>query len=76
MKIGNCLLMNIDVYRFLKNSPTNCLIHASNHFADCKHLCRSKGSITSSGQVINEHDCRKGNITHNWNCIPTTATKL
>ena len=76
MKIGNCLLMNIDVYRFLKNSRTNCLIHASNHFADCKHLCGSKGSITSSGQVTNEHDCRKGIITHNWNCIPTTATKL
>ena len=37
---------------------------------------RSGISSTSSGQVTNEHDCRKGNITHNWNCIPTTATKL
>ncbi|CAH3190537.1 unnamed protein product [Porites evermanni] len=43
---------------------------------DCNHWCRSTGSITSSGQVTNEHDCSKSNITHNWNCIPTTTTEL
>ncbi|CAH3177130.1 unnamed protein product [Porites evermanni] len=42
---------------------------------DCNHWCRSTGSI-SYGQVTNEHDCSKSNITHNWNCIPTTTTKL
>ncbi|CAH3193525.1 unnamed protein product, partial [Porites evermanni] len=43
---------------------------------DCNHWCRSRGSITSCGQVTNEHDCSKSNITHNWKCIPTTTTKL
>ena len=63
--------------RFLqKIPPTKCLILAFIHFADCNHWCRSKGSITSSGQVTNEHDCSNSNITHNWKCIPTTTTKL
>ncbi|CAH3182026.1 unnamed protein product [Porites lobata] len=43
---------------------------------DCKHLCHSTGSITRFGQVTNEHDCSRSNITNNWNCIPTTATKF
>ena len=59
-----------------KIPPTKCLILAFIHFADCNHWCRSKGSITSSGQVTNEHDCSNSNITHNWKCIPTTTTKL
>ncbi|CAH3192318.1 unnamed protein product [Porites evermanni] len=42
---------------------------------DCNHWCRSTGLI-SYGQVTNEHDCSESNITHNWNCIPTTTTKL
>ncbi|CAH3185946.1 unnamed protein product [Porites lobata] len=43
---------------------------------DCKHLCNSTGSITRLGQLTNEHDCRRSNITNNWNCIPTTTTEL
>ncbi|CAH3167427.1 unnamed protein product [Porites evermanni] len=42
---------------------------------DCNHWCRSTGSITY-GQVTNEHNCSESNITHDWNCIPTTTTKL
>ena len=62
-------------YRFLEKSPHQLPYSCGIHFTDCNHWCRSTGSI-SYGQVTNEHDCSESNITHNWNCIPTTTTKL
>ncbi|CAH3184669.1 unnamed protein product, partial [Porites lobata] len=45
-------------------------------FADCTHLCQSKGLLNGSGQVTNHHDCSGGNATYIWKCIPTTTTNL
>ena len=61
---------------FVKNCPYQLSYSCAIDFADCNHWCRSEGSITSSGQVTNKHNCRESNITHNWKCIPTTTTEL
>ena len=76
------LILCCCIYREIP--PTNCLILASIHFADCNHLCRSTGSITWTYgrfrgfyfRFTNKHYCSKSNITRNWNCIPTTTTDL
>ena len=61
---------------FVKNCPDQLPYSCAIDFVDCNHWCRSNGSITSSGQVANKHNCSESNITHNWNCIPTTTTEL
>ena len=73
----NTVLMHISkCTAFVKNCPYQLSYSCAIDFADCKHWCRSEGSITSSGKVTNKHNCRESNITHNWKCIPTTTTEL
>ena len=68
---------HFEEYRFLEKFPLPIALFLCPFiFADCNHLCRSTGSITSSAQVTNEYDCSFRYKVPNWNCIPTTTTKL